>query len=92
MTIVDILNNTIIKLYSQYILDYIKSKSRKQFFCELRYIYAYILYDYGFKNEDIAILLNRNRTSIYHMVRNFRNLLTTDKRFREIYTKIKKQI
>lgn len=71
--------------YGTSILDTLKCSSRIERYCFLRQIYAYICWQNNMKIEDIANKLNRHRTYIYHLLKQYRNNLKGDNKFKDLH-------
>lgn len=74
--------------YGSSILDTLKCSSRIEQYCFLRQIYAFICWQNNMKIEDIATKLNRHRTLIYHLLKQYKNNLKGDNKFKDLYYSI----
>ena len=73
MITVEELERRIEKRYGDRMLKDIKSPKRQQLFVALRVIYYYICIENGISEKDAMVILNKNRTSLYHFKNKFEN-------------------
>lgn len=78
----------LIEKYGTEIMVMLRSPCRAQCYCTLRQMYAYILWNDCIHPLEIAIKLNRDRSSVYAMVRTFKNKIKYDKYFYSLYKQL----
>lgn len=73
MITVDELEKRLEHRYGCNVLKDIKSPKRQQLFVALRVIYYYICIENGVSDKEVMVILNRNRTMLYHYKNKFEN-------------------
>lgn len=74
--------------YSTEIMVMLRSPCRAECYCMLRQMYAYICWNNNMHYREIAKKLNRDRSSVYAMIKTFKNKIKHDKYFYIIYKQL----
>ena len=88
MISVEEFEDNLFKKYSREIMIMLRSPCRAECYCTLRQIYAYVYWNNGIHHKKIAEKLNRDRSSIYAMIKTCRDKLKYDKYFYSLYKQL----
>ena len=69
-------------------IDGVVSKSRDQEYVYARYLFSYVSHRFGYHFQDIADKICRNRTMIYHYMKNVRSELKFNNDFKYKYKEV----
>lgn len=70
-------------------IDLTANFSQKREIVDIRFIYCKIAADAGFSQTEIGEPISRNRVSVLNAVAKFNDFYETDRKFRELYHRIK---
>lgn len=70
-------------------VDLVKSKSRLRESVIPRHFCVWFLIEAGLEETDAALQVNRDRTSIYHSVKNVKRLVNKNKEYKNIFFELR---